>query len=235
MRVQLFLLQSLDGKISTGASNDFDFDKDLAADDFLSKGLQQYYDYEKTTAPVSIISGAIASKLGANEGKFPSQFVPVTFCVIDSNHLNRNGVESIKRNCQRVIFMSTNYDYYNLGCNEGNAELLYVKEYDLYALLNYIRNKYDVDWVTVQTGGTLNAEFVRKGLITEVDIFIAPTIVGGKNTPTLVDGTDLSFNEFKLTNLELVNCNVLDGGYIHVSYRVVNNKKSALSSLCRFS
>ncbi len=42
----LFMLMSLDGKISTGASDSLDMDKDLPIIDGLKEGLQQYYDIE---------------------------------------------------------------------------------------------------------------------------------------------------------------------------------------------
>ena len=39
----LFMLMSLDGKISPGASDDLDMDKDLPAIDGLKEGFHQYY------------------------------------------------------------------------------------------------------------------------------------------------------------------------------------------------
>ncbi len=46
----LYMLMSLDGKISTGASDDRDVDKDFPNIDGLKEGLYQYYDIEQTTA-----------------------------------------------------------------------------------------------------------------------------------------------------------------------------------------
>lgn len=45
----LFMLSSLDGKISTGASSSEDFDKDLPHLKGVAEGLHQYYDLEKET------------------------------------------------------------------------------------------------------------------------------------------------------------------------------------------
>ena len=45
----LFMLSSLDGKISTGGSDSCDFDRDLPKIPGLLDGLDQYYEIESTT------------------------------------------------------------------------------------------------------------------------------------------------------------------------------------------
>lgn len=45
----LFILMSLDGKISPGASDELDVDKDFPMIDGLKEGLPQYYEIEQTT------------------------------------------------------------------------------------------------------------------------------------------------------------------------------------------
>lgn len=45
----LFLLVSLDGKISTGAVDERDTDTDYRIIKGIKEGVQQYYDIEKTT------------------------------------------------------------------------------------------------------------------------------------------------------------------------------------------
>ena len=44
----LFMLMSLDGKISPGASDDLDVDKDFPKIAGLKEGLPQYYEIEQT-------------------------------------------------------------------------------------------------------------------------------------------------------------------------------------------
>ena len=46
----LFMLMSLDGKISTGALDALDVDKDFPKISGLKEGLHQYYEIEQTTA-----------------------------------------------------------------------------------------------------------------------------------------------------------------------------------------
>lgn len=45
----LFMLMSVDGKISTGGTDRLDMDQDLPAIDGVREGLHQYYEIEQTT------------------------------------------------------------------------------------------------------------------------------------------------------------------------------------------
>ena len=60
----LFLLMSLDGKISTGASDDMDMDRDLPQIPGVKEGLHQYYEIEQTTDLWSLNSGRVQAKIG---------------------------------------------------------------------------------------------------------------------------------------------------------------------------
>ena len=71
----------------------------------------------------------------------------------------------------------------------------------------------------------MNCEFLRNNLIDYVNIVIAPVLVGGSNTNTLIDGKSISKVEElnKLKALELLECNVLKNSYIQLKYKVLNN------------
>ena len=45
--------------------------------------------------------------------------------------------------------------------------------------------------VLVEGGGTLNFELLRLGLVDEVQMFVAPLVLGGASAPTLADGDGL--------------------------------------------
>jgi 2,5-diamino-6-(ribosylamino)-4(3H)-pyrimidinone 5'-phosphate reductase len=63
---------------------------------------------------------------------------------------------------------------------------------------------------------------VREGLVDFVDVVVAPLLVGGRDTPTLVDGPSLaSVGELsKLRPLELLGCESLQDSYMRLRYRV---------------
>ncbi|MBQ6524573.1 MAG: dihydrofolate reductase family protein [Atopobiaceae bacterium] len=81
---------------------------------------------------------------------------------------------------------------------------------------------YGCERLTIQSGGTLNAALVREGLVDFVDVVVAPLVVGGRDTPTLVDGPSLtSIDELsRLCALELLGCEALRDSYVRLRYRV---------------
>jgi len=91
----LFMLMSVDGKISTGDTDVMDFDKDLPRLLDVKDGLYQYYDIEKTTDLHSLNTGKVLAKIGANKKWESVNKIPVSFIVIDNKpHLNEIGVEN---------------------------------------------------------------------------------------------------------------------------------------------
>lgn len=54
----LFMLMSVDGKISTGAVDELDVDRDFPRINGVKEGLYQYYEIEKTTDLWSLNSDA---------------------------------------------------------------------------------------------------------------------------------------------------------------------------------
>ena len=74
----LFMLMSVDGKISTGASDSLDVDKDFPKITGVKEGLHQYYEIEQTTDLWSLNSGRVQAKIGANTKDMP-QKTPVSF------------------------------------------------------------------------------------------------------------------------------------------------------------
>ena len=71
----LFMIMSVDGKISTGCTDDRDVDKDFPHIEGISNGLSQYYDIEKTTDLFSMNSGRVMAKMGVNSPKKDSKYI----------------------------------------------------------------------------------------------------------------------------------------------------------------
>lgn len=72
----------------------------------------------------------------------------------------------------------------------------------------------------------MNEMFLREKLFDYVDIVIAPVLIGGKDTSTLIDGTSIvSEKELnKLGVLRLISCDLLENSYIRLKYKVVLQK-----------
>lgn len=85
-----------------------------------------------------------------------------------------------------------------------------------------LRAEHGCERLTVQSGGTLNAAFVRAGLVDFVDVVVAPVLVERRDTPTLMDGPSLAgVGELSgLCPLELLGCDVLQDPYVRLRYGV---------------
>ena len=65
----LFMISSVDGKISTGNVDDRDVDKDFPRIKGLKEGLNQYYALEQQTDIFSLNTGRVMAKIGMNKPK----------------------------------------------------------------------------------------------------------------------------------------------------------------------
>ena len=121
-----------------------------------------------------------------------------------------------------MVTTNKNHVAYSLTEKYDNLEILYYEELDLMKLLEDLSSKYNVERLTIQSGGSLNGLFLRNNLIDYVNIVIAPLLVGGKDVSTLIDGEAISNSEElnKLKALELIECNKLDNSYIQLKYKV---------------
>jgi len=221
----LFMLESLDGKISSGASDNLDTDKDFPKINGVKEGLHQYYELEQETDLFSLNTGRVMAKIGVNDKKeYHNKIDAVTFVIIDNKpHLNENGIDYLCHWVGKVILVTTNKEHPAFNTRYENLDILLYDELDLNTLLEDLYSKYNAERLTIQSGGTLNGLFVRNKLIDYVNIVIAPILVGGRDVPTLVDGKSIKDETElnKLLPLELLECNKLENSYIELKYKVI--------------
>lgn len=221
----LFMLMSLDGKINSGDSDELDVDRDWNKIDGVKEGLHQYYEIEKTTDWYSLNTGRVMAKIGVNDRKEKPEKIDCRFIIIDRKpHLNKQGIEYLC-NWVEVLFLITdnkNHPAYKLQDKFDNLKIIYYENINLTKMMKDLKKDYDVERITIQSGGTLNCEFLRENLIDYVNIVIAPLLVGGSTTNTLIDGKAISKIEElnKLKALELLETNVLKNSYIQLKYKV---------------
>lgn len=221
----LFMLESLDGKISSGANDNLDADKDFPKIDGVKEGLHQYYELEQETDLFSLNTGRVMAKIGVNVKKeYHNKIDAVTFVIIDNKpHLNENGIDYLCHWVGKVILVTTNKEHPAFNTRYENLDILLYDELDLNTLLEDLYSKYNAERLTIQSGGTLNGLFVRNKLIDYVNIVIAPILVGGRDVPTLVDGESINDESElnKLLPLKLLECNKLENSYIELKYKVI--------------
>lgn len=224
----LFMLESLDGKISTGSTDNLDVDKDFPKITGVKEGLHQYYDVEKTTDPFSLNSGRTMVKIGANTKTNEPIKMGCSFIIIDNKpHLNEKGVEYMSKWVKKLFLVTTNKNHPAHGLTDkfNNIEIIsYENEINFTDLFEKLNSVYGIERITIQSGGDLNSEFVRQGLVDEVSIVVAPCLVGGKETQSLVGGKSFTTDEdlVKIKALKLLGCKVLEDSYLHLRYKVIN-------------
>jgi 2,5-diamino-6-(ribosylamino)-4(3H)-pyrimidinone 5'-phosphate reductase len=74
-------------------------------------------------------------------------------------------------------------------------------------------SRYSVTTIVTDTGGTLNSVLLDAGLIDEISLVVAPVLCGKVEVPVYN-------NPGGSIQLELVRSHTLDGGFLHLVYRV---------------
>lgn len=218
----LFMLMSLDGKISTGASDELDVDRDFPKIAGVKEGLHQYYEIEQSTDLWSLNTGRVMAKIGANEKPFPEKS-PVSFVLVDSKHLTEHGVRYFSALSKEFVLITTNNAHPALSVSEDNIHVILQEELSLPSALEKLWRDLGCERLTVQSGGTLNGLFLREKLIDYVDVIVAPVLVGGRDTSTLIDGesiTDVS-ELSQLGVLKLHEAVPLGDSYLRLRYEVI--------------
>ena len=219
----LFMLSSVDGKISTGASDERDVDKDYPKINGVREGLHQYYEIEQTTDLWSFNTGRVQAKLGVNHKRIPKEHLPVSFVLLDNHHLTEHGIRYFCALADKFVLITENMDHPGFRVQEDNFQIIYQEELDLEDALQQLKLHFGCERLTIQSGGTVNSLFLRAKLIDYVDIVVAPVLIGGKDTATLVDGESLISDADlqKLGVLELIDCQVLENSYVRLRYKVL--------------
>jgi len=224
----LFMIESLDGKISTGDVDELDVDKDFKRIEGVKEGRSQYSELEKKTDRVSFNSGKVQAKVGVNDRTWDKPPDDISFAVLDNKpHLTKQGTEYFAKRSIHFYLITTNKNHpaFELQDQYPTMHILfYENAVDLPDVFRRFKDEFQIEKVTIQTGGTLNAEFLRLGLIDAVSIVIAPCLIGGQHTQSLIGGDSLHTQADlkKVKALKLTKCDILENSYLHVQYEVLN-------------
>jgi len=222
----LFMLMSADGKISTGASDDLDFDRDFPTIFGLKEGLHQYYEIEQTTDLWSLNTGRVQAKVGVNAKEMPAKSA-VSFALIDNTHLTEHGVRYFCALSRQFVLITSNSDHPAFRVREDNLGIILQKELSLETALEELYERYGCERLTIQSGGTMNGLFLRSRLIDYADIVIAPVFIGGKDTSSLIDGPSVTAKEElgQLGVMKLLGCEQLEDSYVRLRYEMTDSRK----------
>ncbi len=219
----LFMLMSVDGKISTGATDEMDVDKDFPKIRGVKEGLHQYYEIEQTTDLWSFNTGRVQAKVGVNQKEMPKK-TPVSFALLDNSHLTAHGIRYFCALAKECVLITSNKNHPAYSVKDGNLHIIYQEQASLCEALTRLKSDFGCERLTIQSGGTVNGLFLREKLIDFIDIVVAPALIGGKDTSTLIDGNSLtSEKELKgLSALKLIECTPLRDSYVRLRYKVIS-------------
>lgn len=219
------MLASVDGKISTGATDELDVDRDFPLIPGVAEGVGQYYEIEQTTDLWSLNSGRVQAKMGVNEKPMPGKS-PVSFVLLDNSHLSEHGVRYFSALSNKFVLVTSNKHHPAFSVAADNLFIIYQEQPSLAGALERLCSDFGCERLTVQSGGTLNAEFLRAGLIDYVDIVVAPIMIGGKDTSSIVDGESIRSRDelSRLSAMRLIECKALEDSYVRLKYEVINKE-----------
>ena len=161
--------------------------------------------------------------MGVNEKSFPDKTL-VSFVLLDNSHLTEHGVMYFCKKSKEFVLITSNKDHPAFNVKENNLHIIYQEELSLPDALRELKNSYGCERITIQSGGTVNGLFLREKLFDYIDVVVAPVLIGGKDTSSLIDGRSIiSENELSgLGVLKLIDCTVLNDSYIRVRYQVLS-------------
>ena len=169
------------------------------------------------------------AKIGANARSLEDvKQMPVCFVIVDNKpHLNDHGLEYMTRWVERLFIITTNKDHPAFRLKEQLSNIVvmhYEGTIDFADAFAKLKNDYHAKRMTIPSGGELNAELRRAGLIDHVMVVVATCLVGGRNTTTLVEGESLRTVEdlAKIRPLKLTKCEALKDSYARLEYEVIN-------------
>jgi 2,5-diamino-6-(ribosylamino)-4(3H)-pyrimidinone 5'-phosphate reductase len=96
---------------------------------------------------------------------------------------------------------------------------------DLATALSTMATKLGIRCVLCEGGGGLNGALMRAGLIDELSLTLAPALVGGLGTPSVVDGPPLAVGE-RPTPLRLLSLHADAAGTVRLRYEVLRDGAS---------
>lgn len=96
---------------------------------------------------------------------------------------------------KKVIVFTSNKNNISSNKYTDNTKIIKVNEIDNRLDINEVINEIGnmgFDSIMVEAGGKLGWSLIEKSLIDEINLFIAPKIIGGKDSPTVMDGNGFS-------------------------------------------
>ncbi len=155
--------------------------------------------------------------------KKKSQIIAGESTLLDNKHLKKHGIEYFAAISKDLFIVTSNPQHPAYSVKKDNVHILYYPKLDLKKMMEDLYDKYSCHELTIQSGSTLNAEFMHHKLIDYLDVVVAPILIGGDNTSSLIGGESLK-NETELSKLgilKLEEAETLKDSYLRLKYKVI--------------
>lgn len=224
MKATLFMIASVDGKITTRPGSNPDIDWPHVNPHYMEIYYGEMLSMDVEGVVMSAHSFVNFMDLNIRAPKEWDKQVGVSILVVDSRGLlNRVGLSNLKRRYKKVIVFvadktpeayakllkELNVDYYQTSGEKVSYKQMFKKLEDL----GYRK-------ISIESGGTLNSYILRAGVVDEIHIITVPILVGGLGTPSIMDGEQLKDRK-GIIPLELLGIEELKYGFVKSKYRVL--------------
>ncbi|MDH3626896.1 MAG: dihydrofolate reductase family protein [Acidobacteriota bacterium] len=123
---------------------------------------------------------------------------------------------------RRILVTTESTDPAALAALESRCEVwqLGEEQVDLGSVLRRLRDE-GLESVLCEGGGELNARLIHEDLVDEINLTLAPTLLCGRDAPTIADGVGLTMADQR--RLELIECRQ-EQDELYLRYRVVRDR-----------
>jgi 2,5-diamino-6-(ribosylamino)-4(3H)-pyrimidinone 5'-phosphate reductase len=157
---------------------------------------------------------AIRVKRGLPENPMKIGVVTEALIPVDGKFMNEGG-GSI------TIFTTEQTPSTQISRLEEVGASLYIagnEKVDLKSMMQTLK-EIGIRRILVEGGGTLNSSLLEEYLVDEINLYLAPAIFGGANSPTLVDG--LGLKQKDAIELNLLSIKSVENGGVILRYQVI--------------
>ena len=125
-------------------------------------------------------------------------------------------------NAEKIIFTTEKEDKSKIEALRRKAKVYVMgkEKTNICEMVDILASR-GIKRIMVEGGGTLNYEMLEAGLVDEIYVAIGPKIFGGKDAPTLVDGTGLAYGN--AIDLDPIGVAVLGDVFV-LKYSVLKRK-----------
>jgi len=204
---------SADGKIASPSGKQLRISNE--------EDIKRMYTLRNSVDAVLVGVGTIISdnpKLTVKEGYVDSPRNPIRI-ILDTHCQTKESMLAVDANAKTLIISNGECDRnYGSTVEVVQCDLDDDGVIDLKIMLDLLYNK-GIKKLLVEGGSTVIWNFLKKGFVDDLFVFIGPMIIGGKYTPSMADGDGIT-SEDELINLEIAEVSRVDNGLL-VHYKLI--------------